>query len=71
MHKSDKSSILLSRLAHIQINIRSFTNRSIRTTLAILLCKLRLGLLNTLLTVLYPTTKQASRVANSEMSKLY
>jgi len=48
-------------------NIRNSSNRSIRTALAIFLCKLQLGLSNTLLTVLFqlPNKRTVSSVLES------
>jgi hypothetical protein len=53
-------------------NIRNSSNRSIRTALAILLCKLRLGLSNNLLAVLFqlPDKRAVSRSLESARNAL-
>ena len=56
----------------LQSKFRNSCNRSIRTAIAILLCKLRLGLSNKLLAVLFelPDRRTVSRVLESATSAL-
>ena len=53
-------------------NIRSTSNRSIRTAVAIMLCKLRLGLSNTILAILFqlPNKRAISRAIESARTAL-
>ena len=53
-------------------NIRNSSNRSIRTAIAILLCKLRLGLSNSLLAILFqlPDKRAVSRALESARNAL-
>jgi hypothetical protein len=53
-------------------DIRNSTNRSIRTAIAILLCKLRLGLSNSMLAILFqlPDKKAISRALDSARGAL-
>ena len=53
-------------------DIRNSTNRSIRTAIAILLCKLRLGLSNSMLAILFqlPNKRSISRTLESARSAL-
>lgn len=61
---------LMSRLS--TYDIRNSSNRSIRTTIAILLCKLRLGLSNTLLAILFQLSdkRAVSRTVKSARGAL-
>jgi hypothetical protein len=61
---------LIGRLS--ESKIRNSSNRSIRTAIAILLCKLRLGLSNHLLAILFELSdkKTVSRILESARSAL-